>query len=232
MISVTVVILSTALLLAMVLNLALKPSFSARLTTICMIIAFVGGVLIYGVGFAESTGDIGLSMIRTPFCVVKMFVGINDYGSIAGTSPVATPFRLIVFWIIHLLAFYSMASAAMFTLGEEALRYLRMILSAKGDLTLIYGINDRSIDLGKECREAGTGSVVFIAENADHTAVTDLNNMGMSVISGPSAVSSAGSVMRRLRVSRRSINVFAMDEEDKDLFYALDLKNALKEAGV
>ncbi len=232
MISVTVVILSTALLLAMVLNLALKPSFSARLTTICMIIAFVGGVLIYGVGFAESTGDIGLSMIRTPFCVVKMFVGINDYGSIAGTSPVATPFRLIVFWIIHLLAFYSMASAAMFTLGEEALRYLRMILSAKGDLTLIYGINDRSIDLGKECREAGTGSVVFIAENADHTAVTDLNNMGMSVISGPSAVSSARSVMRRLRVSRRSINVFAMDEEDKDLFYALDLKNALKEAGV
>ena len=232
MISVTVVILSTALLLAMVLNLALKPSFSARLTTICMIIAFVGGVLIYGVGFAESTGDIGLSMIRTPFCVVKMFVGINDYGSIAGTSPVATPFRLIVFWIIHLLAFYSMASAAMFTLGEEALRYLRMILSAKGDLTLIYGINDRSIDLDKECREAGTGSVVFIAENADHTAVTDLNNMGMSVISGPSAVSSARSVMRRLRVSRRSINVFAMDEEDKDLFYALDLKNALKEAGV
>lgn len=232
MTSVTVVILSTALLLAMVLNLALKPSFSARLTTICMIIAFAGGVLIYGVGFAESTGDIGLSMIRTPFCVVKMFVGINDYGSIAGTSPVATPFRLIVFWIIHLLAFYSMASAAMFTLGEEALRYLRMILSAKGDLTLIYGINDRSIDLGKECREAGTGSVVFIAENADHTAVTDLNNMGMSVISGPSAVSSARSVMRRLRVSRRSINVFAMDEEDKDLFYALDLKNALKEAGV
>ena len=70
--------------------------------------------------------------------------------------------------------------------------------------------------------------MVFIAENADHDAVTDLNNMGMSVISGPSAVSSARSVMRRLRVSRRSINVFAMDEEDKYLFYALDLKNSLK----
>ena len=142
MISVTVVVMSTALLLAMVLNLALKPSFSARLTTICMVIAFAGGVLIYGVGFAESTGDIGLSMIRTPFCVIKMFVGINDYGSIEGTSPVGTPFRIVLFWIIHLLAFYSMASAAMFTLGEEALRYLRMVLSAKGDLTLIYGIND------------------------------------------------------------------------------------------
>ncbi len=232
MTSVAVVILSTALLLAMVLNLALKPSFSARLTTICMIIAFIGGVVIYGVGFAESTGDVGLSMIRTPFCVIKMFVGINDYGSIAGTTPVATPVRLVVFWIIHLLAFYSMASAAMFTLGEEALRYLRMLLSAKGDLTLIYGINDRSIDLGKECREAGTGSVVFISEDADHSTVTDLNNLGMSVITGPSAVSSDKSVMRKLRAGRRKINVFAMEEEDKDLFYALGLKDALKEAGV
>ena len=122
MISVTIVILSTALLLAMVLNLALKPSFSARLTTVCMIIAFIGGVIIYGVGFAESTGSVGLSMIRTPFCVFQMFVGINEYAAIAGTSPVATPARLVVFWIIHLLAFYSMASAAMLTLGEEALR--------------------------------------------------------------------------------------------------------------
>ena len=197
MTSVTVVILSTALLLAMVLNLALKPAFSARLTTMCMIIAFVGGVIIYGVGFAEATGDVGLSMIRTPFCVIKMFVGINDYGAIEGTSPVATPLGLVVFWIIHLLAFYSMASAAMFTLGEEALRYLHTALSARGDLTLIYGINDRSIGLGKECRKAGAGSVVFIAENADHSAVTDLNNLGMSVISGPSAVSSDRSVMRR-----------------------------------
>ncbi len=231
MTSVTVVILSTALLLAMVLNLALKPSFSARLTAICMIIAFVGGVIIYGVGFAESTGDIGLSMIRTPFCVIKMFVGINDYGSIAGTTPVATSLRLVVFWIIHLLAFYSMASAAMFTLGEEALRYLRMLLSARGDLTLIYGINDRSIDLGRECREAGAGSVVFIADDADHSTVTDLNNMGMSVISGPSAAASDKSVMRRLRAGKRRITVYAMEEEDQDLFYALGLKEALKEAG-
>ena len=232
MTSLSVVILSTVLLLAMVLNLALKPSFSARLTTICMIIAFAGGVIIYGVGFAESTGDIGLSMIRTPFCVIKMFVGINDYASIAGTTPVSTSSGIIVFWIIHLLAFYSMASAAMFTLGEEALRYLRMFLAAKGDLTLIYGINDRSISFGKQCREAGTGSVVFIAENADHAALADINNMGMSAVIGPSAVASDKSVMRSLRIGRRKINVFAMDEEDSDLYYALGLKDALKAADV
>ena len=233
MINITVVVLSTALLLAMVLNLALKPSYSARLTTVCMIIAFIGGILIYGVGFAESTGDIGLSMIRTPFCVIKMFVGINDYASIAGTTLVATPFRIIVFWVIHLLAFYSMASAAMFTLGEEALRYLRMIMSGKGDLTLIYGINDNSIRVGQECLKSGNGSVVFVTDNADHATITDLNNMGMSVVCGPYAVSSNKNLLRRLRIGKRRLTVFALDEdEDKNLFYALGLKDALEQIGV
>lgn len=230
MTSMTVVVLSTALLLAMVLNLALKPSYSAKLTAACMITAFVGGIIIYGVGFAESTGDIGLSMIRTPFCVIKMFVGINDFAAIEGTTPVATPFRIMVFWIIHLLAFYSMASAAMFTLGEEALRYMRMLLSSRGDLTLISGISDRTISLGKECCAAGESAVVFIVENAEDSTVSDLNNMGMSVISGPSAIASDRSVMRRLRVRRRKVNVYALDEQDKALFYALGLKDALEAA--
>lgn len=232
MISITVVILSTALLLAMVLNLALKPSYSARLTTVCMITALVGGLLIYGIGYAESTGSIALSMIRTPFTVIRMFVGINDLGAIEGSTLVSTPARIIVFWIIHLLAFYSMASAAMFTLGEEAVRYMRMLLAGKGDLTLIYGINDRSMNIAKECRKSGSGSIVFIAESADHSTISDLNNMGMSVLCGPSAVASDSKTMKMLRVSRRKVTVFALDEqEDRNLYYALGLKDALEKAG-
>lgn len=233
MINITVVVLSAALLLAMVLNLALKPSYSARLTTVCMLIAFIGGILFYGVGFAEKTGDIWLSMIRTPFCVIKMFVGINDFASIEGSTFVATEAGIVVFWVIHLLAFYSMASAAMFTLGEEALRYLRMVLSGQGDLTLIYGINQNSIKVGQECREAGSGSVVFVTDHADHAAITDINNMGMSVITGAAAVASDKTILRRLRISRRRLTVFALDEaDDKNLFYAISLKNALEQAGV
>lgn len=232
MTSTTVVLLSTALLLAMVLNLAMKPSFSAKLTTACMIIALAGGLLIYGWGFSEVTGDIGISMIRTPLSVVRMFVGINDLAAIDGSAPVSTTAGVAGFWMVHLLAFYSMASAAMFTLGEEALRYLRSLLSSKGDLTLIYGINDRSIGLGEECFRSGTGSVVFTADSAGQSVVSDLNNRGMSVICGSSAVSSDKHIMKRLKVSRRKVDVFAMDEQNKDLTYAMNLKDALESAGV
>ena len=227
------VILSTALLLAMVLNLALKPAFSAKLTTTCMLIAVVGGLIYYSTGFAETTGDLMLSLIRTPLSVIRMFVGVNELSAISGSTLVSRPIGLVCFWLLHLLAFYSMASAAMITLGAEALRHLRLLLSRRGALTIIYGINDNSIDLGKECLAARDGSVVFVAENASASVVSDLNNLGMSVFIGQDAANSGDKTMRSLRVGKRKISVYALDEaEDKNLFYALGLKKALEKQGV
>lgn len=233
MFSISVVVLSTALLLAMVLNLALKPSFSAKLTTGCMVVSLIGGLLIYSTGFAEVTGNIPLSIIRTLFCVFKMFVGINDYASIADSSFVSTQAGTVCFWILHLLAFYSMASAVMFTLGAEALRYLRLLLSRRGDLILIFGINNNSIAVGKECLEEGGCSVVFVAETVEEPVIGDLNNQGMSVLIGPAAVASDKKILKRLRAGKRKISVYALQEEaDEDLFYALRLKTTLEELEV
>ncbi len=232
MLSISILVLSAALLLAMILNLALKPAWSARLTTFCMLSAVVGGLLYYGLGFAETTGDLIISVIRTPMAVIRMFVGVNELSSIAGSRLIGTRFGLALFWLLHLMAFYSIASAAMLTLGAEALRQLRLLLSFQGDLTLIFGINENSIALGKECCEAGE-TVVFVAESADSAAVSDLNNMGMSVLSGSAAEESSASVLRRLRPAGRKVSVYALDEDaDRDLFYALRLRDTLKEMGV
>lgn len=233
MLSVSILILSAALLLAMVLNLSLKPAYSARLTTICMLTAVVGGLIFYGFGFAETTKDLLLSVIRTPIAVIRMFVGVNELSAIASSRLVSFQLGRILFWLIHLMAFYSIASAAMLSLGAETLRHLRLLLSLRGDLTLIYGINENSISLGRECSEAGGSAVVFVAENADSARVSDLNNMGMSVLTGPGAVESRPSVMRRLRLSRRRITVYALDDNvDQDLFYVLRLRDVLEKEGV
>ena len=50
MISVTVVILSIAIFTALVINMAVKPSYSARLTAVLMMISACGGSVIYGLG--------------------------------------------------------------------------------------------------------------------------------------------------------------------------------------
>ncbi len=233
MFDVSAVVLSTALLLALVLNLALKPSFSAKLSTTCMVVSLVGGIVFYGTGFAHVTGSILLTMVRTTLAVIRMFVGMNEVGVVENTPLLRYPVCLALFWIIHLLAFYSMASAAMFTLGAEALRHFRMLLSRRGDLTLIYGVNDNSIAVGKECVKRRGSAVVFVTEGVSPNVVADLNNLGMSVLSGTEAVSSDKKVLKKLRVSSRKLAVYAMDEaEDKNLFYSLRMKDTLEELGV
>ena len=229
MLPVPVVLLSTALFLALIANLALKPSFSSRLTMRCMVISAMAGIVIYGIGFAEATGNLMVSVMRTPLCVTRMFVGVNELASIAGTSPVRSQLGITVFWLVHMMAFYSTASAAMVTLGAAALRQLRLLLSRRGDLTLLFGINDNTIAVGKECLARGGSSVVFIAESAESTVISDLNGMGMSVIIGQDAIDSGAETMRILHPKGRQVTVYALDpSEDQNLYYALKLKDALE----
>ena len=233
MLTIPVLILSAALLLALVLNLAFKPAFSVRLTSIGMLLALFGGLVYYGCGFAEATGNLGLSVIRTPIAVIRMFVGVNELGTISGTRLVSTPLGLFLFWLLHMLAFCSSASAAMLTIGAALLRRLRLLLSRRGDLTLIYGINDTSLAFAQECREAGERSVIFVTESAGNQKINELNELGMSVLSGRDAVESKPSALRMLHLAHRKLSVYALDTApEKNLSYALSLRDALEEAGI
>ena len=229
----TAIVLSTAVLLAIILNMTLKPDRLGRLTTVFLVIAVVGGLIYYGAGYMELTGDLLMTAVRTPVFVLRMFLGINEMQAIAGSRLLSTRLGQFGFWVVHLFAFFSIASAAINSIGAEAVRQLRLLLSHRGDLTLIYGVNEQSIALGKECLRADDGAVVFVAENASETLVRDLNYAGMSVMAGLNAVSCDDRTMRHLRLGSRKLTVYALDAaEDKDLFFALRLKEALEKRQV
>ena len=115
MISITVVLLSIAIFAALVINMALKPSYSAKLTAVLILLSACGGSVIYGLGYTYVTKDIALSLIRTPFSVIGMYLGKNDLSAISGAPVVSTSAGIICFWALHLFAFYSIASAAIIT---------------------------------------------------------------------------------------------------------------------
>ncbi len=229
-----VIIIAVALFLALMINLVLKPSRSSKLTTFCMVAALSWGFLVYGTGFYEVTGgNVPLSVVRTVLTVLRMFVGVNELSAIQGTRFVNGTGWIFAFWTMHLMAFYSATSAIMFTIGAAALRQLRLVLSRRGDLTLIYGINENSINLGKECRAAGGTSVIFIDENVETPKIREINDMGMTAIIGYAAVHSEPKAMKKLHVRGRKVTVYALNPKaDQDLFYAIELKEALEKAEV
>ena len=232
MVTVSVVILCAAVVLALILNLALKPAYQAKLTVCCLVFSFVAGLCFYGAGLWELTHDLPLTLLRTSFIVFRMFIGVNELGTIASTRLVSTRAGLLCFWLAHLLAYYCFASAAMNTLGAGLLRAIRFFLSRRGDLTLIYGINEDSTALGEECRAAGE-TVVFVAENPSSETVATLNSTGMAVLTSPEANAAEQKGLRWLHLGRRKLTVYALDaEDDKNLYFALRLRDTLEKAGV
>ncbi len=232
MLSFSAVILSAALLLAMILNLALKPSFSARLTHGCMLLAVIGGLIWYGSGIYEITGDLAIAVVRTPVMVLRSFIGVNELATIASARLVSTRAGLFGFWLVHLMAFYSMTSAVLSTLGAELLRQIRFFLSRQGDLTLIFGINEDSIALGRECYASGGSAVVFVADSVSADVVNELNLAGMSVLTGPAVFADEKS-LQRLHFPKRKLTVYALDKaDDRNLYFALSLKDVLEKQQV
>lgn len=233
MLTVPVLVLSTALFLAMLMNIALKPKYASRIATVCMVIGVIGGILFYGVGFAETTGNLVLSILRTPFCIIRMFIGVNELSAIQGSSLVSTEFGVTVFWFVHLCAFYSITSAVLTTIGAAVMRQLRLLLSRRGNLILLYGVNDRSRAIAKEYLAERDASVVFVTEETTESTIGDLNNMGASVLVGSDAAASEDRTLRKLGLKNRTVTVYALhDDPDRDLQYALKLRDALKRADV
>ena len=233
MISVSAVLLPTAILFGLILNMALRPAAAARLSVWMMAIAVLGGLYYYGAGYMEMSGDLAITVVRTPVFVLRMFVAVNELSAIEGSRVVSTHLGLFGFWLVHMFAFCSVASVVMNTLGAALMRQLRLFLSRRGELTLIYGLNENSIALGKECLAAGGNSVVFITEQASGAKITELNTVGMSVLTGAAAVAAEPASIRKLHLKGRTLSVYALDEaEDKDLAFALKLRDTLKAEGI
>ena len=231
MISITVVLLSIAIFAALVINMALKPSYSAKLTAVLILLSACGGSVIYGLGYTYVTKDIALSLIRTPFSVIGMYLGKNDLSAISGAPVVSTSAGIICFWALHLFAFYSIASAAIITVGAEGLRRLRLFLAMNGDLTIIYGINEESLDVGRECLAEGRKAIVFITNNELPAQTKEINELGMAVLTGTGAARSSREALARLRVrSRNKIEVFALDADgNENMSYAAGLMKGLQQ---
>ena len=234
MISVTVVILSIAIFTALVINMAVKPSYSARLTAVLMMISACGGSVIYGLGYTYVTQDIALSLIRTPFSVIGMYLGKNDLSAISGAPVVSTSAGIVCFWALHLFAFYSIASAAMITVGAEGLRRLRLFLALNGDLTMIYGINEESLEVGRECLADGKKAIVYITDNDLPAQTKEINELGMAVLTGSAAARSGRQALAILKVrSRKRIEGFALNGDgNENMSYATALMKGLEQMEV
>ncbi|MBR4732611.1 MAG: hypothetical protein IK081_07560 [Lachnospiraceae bacterium] len=234
----TVILISAAFFLALVLYVALEQEQRERITSIAFFIAAAGGIVIYG--FSYSHGHNGMfdrftAVLRTMIDVGRMFVGMNNEAAFRealakmGFSDSAW---LFLFWGVHFFAYYSMASAAVLALGKGAIRKLQQLLLNVRDLEIIYGITDSSLTLGRHVASDKHKSVIFIGR-ADASQELAIRQMGALLYSDDVALEPQEAFLKRLSLRRhdRKLHVYALSEnEDANIKYAVHLLALLKKA--
>jgi len=230
-----VITLTLISFLAIILLLASKPKYAGKITRTFIALAGIGGIFFYGYGFAVTTEDPSLAAVRALLAVCGMYVGKMDLGSIAEAPLMQHGLMQLLFWLVHLLALYATASAAITTVGTEALCKLRLWLARRGTLHLIYGVSEDTLDLGRQLLKQKQGSVVFVDAAAAAASAVAIAQSGCVLRTDDSALQADPAFIRSVGAHRknRSIHVYALEQHSSDnLQYARSLLKSLQESNV
>ena len=233
--TVTIVLLSTLLFGAMILNLAAKPRFTRGLIGACSAISAVGGLILYGIGFSYTLTDPTQGVLRTVLAVCRMYAGINEYSAVSDAPLFVHSIWQAAFWIVHVMAFYSTASAAISTLGSAALKRLKFWLQRYGSSVIIFGISDDTVEFGRSLMASGVHNVIYVGGKPDASCEAAINAAGSLVRSDLSSLNPDLKFLKSLGSEKGSpeLTLYALDaDENRNRLYAAKLLSALEEAGV
>jgi hypothetical protein len=227
------IILSVAVFFAVVLYLTINQNNREKWVGIAFSIASLGGLIVYGYAYSQSPDASIVEVLRTVIDTGRMFAGMNNVALFTEAVGQGSPW-LIFFWIIHFMAYYSMASVFVLVLGKSAIRKFRTWLLRINDVELIYGINESSIAYGRTVSRKKKVSVVFVDTDGMKWE-SDIREMGGLIYNDPSALHPDKKFIKKLglRKGKGKLYVAALSENsDSNYDYAKELLNSLKECKV
>lgn len=234
-VSTTVILLTAAGFLAMVVGLVVNQKNAARLTGGATLLAALGGFFCYGYGFSQQVPFSPLAVVRAVLASLGMFLGRNDFSAVNGTALFAAYPAQLLFWLVHLIALFATASAALTTIGASAMRRLRLLLVFRGRLELIYGVGPESISFGRKLADSERRhTLVFVDTQMTPAQAGEVAAMGAVAFTAPNALKPDGRFLRSIGMRPgRQLTLYAMDQDaGKNLQYAADLLSALEQRGI
>lgn len=235
-----VILLSAAVFVALILYIALEQDKRERLTGIAFFLATAGGIIIYGFSYATEGRNVledTSGMFKTLVDVGRMFVGMNNekvFAQMLEDRGYEPDTWYLFFWLTHFLAYYSMASAAILTLGKGAARKLQLWLLNIRDVELIYGITDSSITMGRHMTANRRYSVVFVGQATAGQELA-IRQMKALLLSDDMSTKPQEGFLDCISITERRgrLKVYAISPDGEANYnYALRLKRLLEKAKV
>ena len=232
---ISVVLCTTAIFSAIMLNLAVRPTISRKLIGFAVGITAVGGLLIYGYGYACTEESFPLAVIRSTFAVCTIFVGGNNLKDISSAPLLQYTIVQIIFWLLHVMGLFGSTSAVITAIGSRVLRQLRMWLIRNRDLAVIYALTPNTLEFGRQLMEEGTYSLVYVDADGETSLSGTVDHMGCLLYSDTEALNAAPRFLKQLglRPGNRKIRLYALsDDVAANHQYALSFLEALQALGI
>ena len=252
-------VLSTALFAALITYISKHPHKRTLPLKIFFAAMFIGGTAMYcafhwleiqqvlgghlenkSLDWVKSGNASALDYILYVIMVSVMDVGMMFSGrgnsTVFYNLPVSrNPAAVLLFWVIHLVAFYTAASALLIRFGNDLLMWLRISTSKISGVDLVFGVNSDSFSLGRNIADIKGRMLVYVDSVVREDYESSIRESGGVVCSGNDALKASPEFLRRIRIKPGGINfrLFALsDEYDKNMQYARNMSASLEKIGV
>ena len=228
---------TSIIFLSIIVCLVWKPETVKKVIAKMVPVIAVLALLIYGYGYANrNTEEVippFVSIIRATMDVLRIFVGSNNWDTIKTAYP--DNYQQAVFWLLHLAALFISASAVITSLGSRLIRRIRLRLLWMWDLSVICGLNEQTLEFGKELAQQGVRSILYVDQNPDPVHVAAVDYLGFVLRADEEALEATPKFLRRVGVNpgKKKIHLYVLSQNTAlNLQYAERFLRGMEKRGI
>ena len=221
------------LFLLILISLGAEPKWMKRVMGSALIFVAVAGVGFYGYAYYELFGAGSLAIARTLFSVFCMFLGRNEIGTISQVPALQSGGMQVFIYFVHWMALYCMAGALISALGTKVVRLLYLFLLHRGDITLIFGVNEDSLSFAGDLKKGALP--VFLTPDGSNDQADRIMQTGGILLNDIKTDPPEISLLRRLGIRRgkRRVSLYCLDEStDRNLLFAEEMRKLFEKKGL
>ena len=206
--------------LAMIVSVAIPPRYTRRILGTTAVVTVIMALGMYGYGHSyllingvENHTRL-TSILRTVFDASRIFVGSNNWSAIRTAYDDLWKGWEVIFWTLNLLAMMTSASAVIVSLGSRLLKKVRIWIFRMRDITLIYGLNDHTLEFGRVLTEQEKTAVIYIDRTEQTKHHISVDQMGALLRCDTDALSANLRFLKSigLKKGKRRLRVYALDQ--------------------
>lgn len=173
-------------------------------------------------------------VMRAVIDVGMMFYGRGNADLFYSLQISKEPLYVFLFWLIHVIAFGTTASALLIYFGSELRRWGSIVKNKMpniSDVDLIFGVNANSLALGRNLAEKKGNMIVYVDSMIKDDYESSIRSLGGLVYSDTEALKASDSLLKRISMTgrKRKLRLFALsDDYDDNIQYAQKMLKSLE----